>query len=67
MPSSEKIMHSSSPASFGSSGSSRKPSTSPQNTDWAKASRLSKVVWEMRDVIVISVEGTSAAVLRTPN
>ncbi|HAY42484.1 MAG TPA: hypothetical protein DCY59_02565 [Micrococcaceae bacterium] len=44
VPSAEKIRHSTSPARFGASGSSWKSRTSPQNTDWANASMLSKVV-----------------------
>jgi len=44
-------MHSAWPGSFGSSGSSTKPSTSPQNTEIAWGLRLSKDVWEIRAVM----------------
>src|SRR5215207_3651387 len=48
--SSERIMHSSSPGSLGSSGSSVIRSTSAHHTDWAKASRESTEVWLIRHV-----------------
>ncbi|PZS19738.1 MAG: hypothetical protein DLM57_03385 [Pseudonocardiales bacterium] len=55
VPSSEKIMHSSSPGSLGSSGSSANPRTLPQNTDSAWASRLSKDVCAMSAVMVATL------------
>src|SRR5215207_6507045 len=48
--SSERIMHSSSPGSLGSSGSSVIRSTSAHHTDWAKALRESTEVWLIRHV-----------------